>query len=215
MVRHQLKDIITDEDQTLKRIEKDCKVVSLFYYGGNISSIMFAPIVYKALDNIKCSFDLYENNVYIYAKEKVVGLPNTLALVVDTAEAGKIIKAVGKTIYSILNQICEQYYYDKENIVFLYRVPEKYTRDYELITQSNYTGLSKAYVALTEAGDLVRAIVNNSSFVYNQWKTYETMIGLVKDERKVDAEPVSIVTKSRNFPEFNLKLETYNARTKD
>lgn len=210
--------LIQDEsdssDITLAKMDKELFVVDRLYFAGNISSILFAPLIDKAIGDY--DLDIYSNDIYLYAFDNVVKIPNCIYIAISKSNAYKIIS--GKSIFQILSSITFRYYYDDDNIVFVYRVPDKYIEDYRKITMSDYTNVSKYYKALCSPTGMAFAILNNNSLLKEQWQKAEELLGEVievnyRNELRHEkiVRPVKIVNEQRNFPMFLFTNETYQS----
>lgn len=214
--RQKLKDIIINEtsgedypDIVLKKMSDELFVVDHFYYAGNISSILFAPLLDLALE--KFDLDIYSNDIYLYAFDNVLNIPDCIYLAISRNNAYRQVD--GTTLFNILKQVCMRYYYDEENIVFVYKVPDKYVSDYRKIIISSYTEVSPGYKKLCSPTGLAYAILTNNSLVKEQWQKVEEFLGEVVERNELTFEkskhPVRIVTDTRNFPIFTFERETY------
>ena len=209
-----IKDEGENNDITLATIDEELFVGDRLYYAGKISSTLFAPLVDTVLGPYE--LDIYANDIYLYAFDSVLQIPDCIYMAISKSNAYKMIE--GQTIYSILNAVSFRYYYDDDNIIFVFKVPEKYVEDYRKILVSDYSAVSQWYKKLCSPTGMAYAILSNNSLLKDQWQRAEALLGEVIEKRndldKV-VKPVKIVTGTRNFPMFLFQNETYQSCVSD
>lgn len=200
VVRQYIKELLMPDDATLKKIADECKIVDILIYAGNISSLLFIPLIKRILPT---GIEFYDQNMFIYAMDSVVRERYCLYLIVPFETAR--VKVGTETLFLHLLQSMDSYYYDNDNIVMVYRIPDKHRVDYDAILSSNYTKVSKEYVKLCDKDGIAYAVFNNSKVILSQWQHFSKLIQL--------KEGNDIISEDRCFPEFNLiEKETYYAQ---
>lgn len=203
MVRNRIQDIIKPEDETLNEVMEKCKVVDVLMYAGNISSILLLPLVVHLFKEIREDFRIYTEEVFLYAFDDVLELDNCVYIVMPLSTARK--KFFKGTVFSILSRSVERYYYDADNVIFCYQVPDKYQNAYQCIINGDYGNVGLHYLLLSEKGGVVRSICLNHETLRDQWKTLEELL-------QTDGP---IISEDSAFPKFYKENETYYARTKN
>jgi len=190
------------DDDTLKDVIEQCSIADILHYAGNISSVMFIPFLSKFFDKIKIEF--YNTNIYLYAMDSVIEKRYKIYIVVPFNQSKKK-TATGNSLFSDLFELCRNYYYDNNNIIFIYNIPDKHHVDYDVITSSRYNEVTPEYKKLCQKDGIAYAVVTNNNTLKHQWKKLEKLLSV---------EPNTIVSDTRFFPEFLMEKETYYAKEK-
>jgi hypothetical protein len=206
--RVRLSDLITEEDNTLKQIVKECSVIGSMQYVGNLSSLFFFPILKRIFYDMNNGFNMFEANIWLYYMDNVLKFTDCIYIVMSYDTASR--KIGNDSIFNHLLKECFTWYYDGDTVVCVYRVPTKLQQDYKRIVTGDLDNLSMEYTSQLSQDGIVRSLIIKNPVVQEQW---DKLRELLYDEK--DRMGEILIPENSFYPKFNIEMETYYARKKD